>query len=123
MGLTHVTTRVSNLAGSGTPYGAEFLVNAGAVDCLGPTDRLRGAGIRPEGKAVYELANGQPVEYEYGFARVALIGQETVVQMIFGSDDAEPILGVVALENMGVTIDPITRVLRRLHAKPLKHFG
>ena len=49
------------------------------------------------------------LEYEYGFARVALIGQETVVQIIFGPDDAEPILGVVALENMGVTVDPITR--------------
>ena len=123
MGLTRVTTGVTNLAGSGTPYQAEFLVDSGAVDCLGPTDRLRAAGIEPEGKAVYEPANGQPVEYEYGFARVALMGQETVVQIIFGPDGAKPILGVVALENMGVTIDPTSRVLRRLHAKPLKHFG
>ncbi len=122
MGLTHVTTRVTNLAGSGTLYQAEFLVDTGAVDCLGPTDRLRAAGIEPEGKAVDEPANGQPVEYEYGFARVALMGQETVVQIIFGLDGAEPILGVVALENMGVTIDPTSRVLRRLHAKPLKQF-
>ena len=51
------------------------------------------------------------------------MGQETVVQIIFGPDDAEPILGVVALKNMGVTVDPITRVLRPLHAKPLKHFS
>ena len=120
MGLTHVTTRVNNLAGDGTPYEADFLVDTGAVDCLGPTGSLQAAGIQPEGKAVYELANGEPVEYEYGFARVALLGQETVVQIIFGPDDAEPILGVVALENMGVTIDPVTRTLRRLHAKPLK---
>ena len=93
------------------------------MDCLGPADRLRAAGIQPESKAVYELANGEPVEYEYGFARVALMGQETVVQIIFGADDAEPILGVVALDNMGITMDPITRTLRRLHAKPLKHLG
>lgn len=118
--MTHVTTRVSNLAGNGTPCEAEFLVDTGAVDCLGPTERLLAAGIGPEAKAVYELANGEPVEYEYGFARVALMGQETVVQIIFGPDDAEPILGVVALENIGVTVDPITRALRRLHAKPLK---
>ena len=123
MGLTHVTTRVTNLAGSGTPYEAEFLVDTEAVDCLGSSDRLRAASIQPEGKAVYELAKGEPVEYEYGFARVALMGQETVVQIIFGPAGAEPILGVVALENMGVTIDPISRVLRRLHAKPLKQFG
>ena len=33
---------------------------------------------------------------------------------------AEPILGVAALDNMGVTVDPVTRTLCRLHAKPLK---
>ena len=59
------------------------------------------------------------MKYEYGFARVALMDHETVVQVIFGPDDAKPILGVVALENMGVTVDPITRTRRRLHAKPL----
>ena len=119
MGVTHVTTRVRNLAGNGTPYEADFLADTG-VDCLGPKDRLIAAGIRPEGTAVYELANGEPVEYEYGFARVALLGQETVAQIIFGPEGTEPILGVVALENLGVTIDPVSRTLRRLHAKPLK---
>ena len=62
-----------------------------------------------EGKAVYELANGEPVEYGYGFVRLALMGQETVDQIIFGPESAEPILGVVALENIGVTIDPVSR--------------
>jgi hypothetical protein len=66
------------------------------------------------------LANGQPVEYEYGFARVSFLGEETVTQIIFGPPDAEPILGVVALENTGVSVDPIARTLRRMHAKPLK---
>ena len=32
--------------------------------------------------------NGEAVDYECGFARVALLGQETVVQIIFGPDDA-----------------------------------
>ena len=83
-------------------------------------DRLVQAGIRPEGKAVYELANGEPVEYEYGFARITFLGAETVAQIIFGPPETEPILGVVALENTGVTVDPVTKTLRRMHAKPLK---
>lgn len=78
------------------------------------------AGIAPEGKAVYELENGEPVEYEFGFARIGFIGEETVAQIIFGPAGAQPILGVVALENMGVVVDPITKTLKRLHAKPLK---
>jgi predicted aspartyl protease len=83
-------------------------------------DKLLAAGVVPEGKNVYELANGQPIEYEYGFARVAFFGGETVAQVIFGPAGAEPILGVVALENAGVVVDPVSRTLRRLHAKPLK---
>jgi clan AA aspartic protease len=120
MGLTHVTTTVWNLAKQGTPYEAEFLVDTGAVDCLVPTDALKAAGVSPEGKAVYELANGQPVEYEFGFVRVAFLGEETVAQVIFGPSDAEPILGAVALENTGVVVDPVTKTRKRLHAKPLK---
>ncbi len=62
MGITHVTTTVHNLTKQGQPYEAEFLVDTGAVDCLAPRGALLAAGIAPEGKAVYELANGEPVE-------------------------------------------------------------
>jgi clan AA aspartic protease len=120
MGITHVTTTVWNLTKSGSPYEAEFLVDTGAIDCLAPSDALLAAGVTPEGRAVYELANGQPVEYEYGFARVAFMGEETVAQIVFGPADAEPILGVVALENTGVVVDPVTKTLKRIHARPLK---
>jgi clan AA aspartic protease len=120
MGITHVTTKISNLAQDAEAWEADFLVDTGAIDCTAPRDCLLKAGVRPEGKSVYELANGQPVEYEYGFARVAFLGAETVAQIIFGPPDSEPILGVVALENTGVTVDPVTRTLRRMHARPLK---
>lgn len=120
MGIMHVTTTITDLSSTGQPYQADFLVDTGALDCTAPADRLRAAGIKPEGKAVYELADGQPVEYEYGFARVSFFGSETVAQVIFGPLDCEPILGVVAMENTGVTVDPVTRTLRRLHARPLK---
>jgi clan AA aspartic protease len=120
MGLTHVTAKVHDLAKQGTPFEAEFLVDTGSIDCLVPREHLLAAGVKPEGKAVYEWANGQPVEYEYGFGRIAFIGNETVAQVIFGPPDAEPILGAVVLENTGVVVDPVTKDLKRLHAKPLK---
>jgi clan AA aspartic protease len=121
MGITHVTAQIRSLAGKSKPYSAEFLVDTGAIDCLAPASKLRAAGIKPEGKAVYEMADGRPVERQYGFARVSFIGSETVAQVIFGPENAEPILGVVALENTGLGIDPTSRTLRRIHAKPLKH--
>jgi len=123
MGLTHVTVSLSNLQGDKPPYESEFLVDTGAIDCLAPGKSLQNAGIGVEGKNVYELANGQIVEYPYGFARVNFMGSETVAQVVFGPDDCEPLLGVVALENTGIGVDPITRTLRRMSAKPLKYFS
>jgi hypothetical protein len=87
---------------------------------MAPVSELIKAGIKVEGKEVYELANGQPVEYKFGFARVSFMGSETVTQVIFGPEDSEPILGVVALENTGIGVDPVTRTLKRMSAKPLK---
>jgi clan AA aspartic protease len=120
MGVTHVTTRIQSLNRRGKPFQAEFLVDTGAIDCMAPASSLRAAGVKPEGKAVYELADGRPVEMQYGFARVSFVGAETVAQIIFGPEGCEPLLGVVALENTGIVVDPRSRLLRRLHAKPLK---
>lgn len=120
MGLTHVTTKIENLAQSGGAYEAEFLVDTGAIHCLVAREHLLAAGIRAEGKAVYELANGEPVEYEWGFARVSFFGDQTVSKVIFGPANCEALLGVVALESVGVMVDPVSRSLKRLPAIPLK---
>ncbi len=44
MELTHVTTRIANLAQDAEPWEAEFLVDTGAIDCMEPRDRLLQAG-------------------------------------------------------------------------------
>lgn len=120
MGIIRITAKLANLEKTGESYEADFLVDTGAIDCMAPASELIKAGIKFEGKEVYELANGQPVEYKYGFARVSFMGSETVTQVIFGPEDSEPILGVVALENTGIGVDPVTRTLKRMSAKPLK---
>ena len=84
------------------------MVDTGAIDCMAPSTALKNAGIPIEGKDSYELANGTVVEYPYGFARVSFMGSETVTQVIFGPDDSDPILGVVALENVGIGVDTVT---------------
>ncbi len=123
MGLTRVTAKISNLTKTGVSYEAEFLVDTGAIDCLVPGNALVNAGIEVEGKEVYQLANGQAVESNYGFARISFMGYETVTQVIFAPEDIEPILGVVALENAGIGVDPVTKTLRRMTAKPLKKYS
>ena len=120
MGLTHVTVKLKKPAAVNGGYEADFLVDTGATDSLAPASELRNAGIEPVGKTVYELANGRVVEYEFGLAEISFMGEITAGRVIFGPDNAEPILGVTALESVGITIDPATRTLKRLPAIPLK---
>jgi clan AA aspartic protease len=120
MGLTHVTAQIRSIVPSKKTYEAEFLVDTGAIDCLAPSDALKRIGVKVEGKDVYELANGQTVEYPYGFVRITFMGSETVTRIIFGPKGVEPILGVVALESTGIGVDPVSRTLKRMSAKPLK---
>lgn len=119
MGVTHVTVAVLPLSGR-RRYEGEFLVDTGAIDCLVSGAELKRIGIAPEGKDAYELATGETVELPYGFARVRFMGSETVTKVVFGEKDIEPILGVTALESTGIGVDPVTRTLRRMAAKPLK---
>jgi len=120
MGYTHVTVSVSNLQKSKPPYTASFLVDTGAVVCLAPANELRDAGIEPEGREAYELADGTPVEYDYGFARLSFMGSDTVTKIIFGPAGVEPLLGITALESVGIGVDPVTQTLKRYAALPLK---
>lgn len=120
MGLTHVTVKVRSLASANGAYEADFLVDTGATDSLAPNGELRKAGIQPVGKTAYELANGVVEEYEFGLAEITFMGEITAGRVIFGPDNAEPILGVTALESVGITIDPATRTLKKLPAIPLK---
>ena len=120
MGLTRVTTTVRRLAGGGRRFTADFLVDTGAIECLTPAKALRKVGIKPEGKSVYEPADGSPVELEYGFARITLLGEETVSPVILSPEGSEPILGVLALEGLGISVDPKARSLKRERARSLK---
>jgi hypothetical protein len=48
------------------------------------------------------------------------MGEITAGRIIFGPENVEPILGVEALESVGIIVDPRKRTLRRLPAIPLK---
>jgi clan AA aspartic protease len=120
MGLTHVTVTLKVLGPDGGAYQADFLVDTGATDSLAPATELRKIGMHPVGKMVYELADGTLHEYPVGLAQIEFMGEITAGRVIFGPDDTEPILGVTALESVGIIVDPASKTLKRLPAIPLK---
>ena len=48
------------------------------------------------------------------------MGEITAGRIIFGPKGVEPILGVTALESVGIIIDPANQKLKRMPAIPLK---
>ena len=123
MGITQVTTTVRNPANPAKSWEGLFLVDTGAVDCLAPAKHLHAIGLRPMGKRTYELADGTEVAFEIAVAQVEFMGDVVGATIIFGPDDAEPILGVTALESVGIEVDPQNQRLKRLPAVRLKRIG
>ena len=107
MGLT-VTTKLSAFGNSEKFYEAVFLVDTGATDSLVPSPELEKLGLKKEGKM------------SYGLARIEFMGETTAGRVIFGLPEADLILGVTALESVGIIVDPANKTLKRLPAIPLK---
>lgn len=120
MGLTHVTVSLKASQEVKKKYEADFLVDTGATDCLAPASALEKAGISRRGRMTYELADGKKAEYDFGLAEIEFMGELTSGRVIFGPEDAEPILGVTALESVGILVDPVKQTLKRMPAIPLK---
>jgi clan AA aspartic protease len=120
MGLMHVTVTLKIPGAPSKVYEGLFLVDTGAIDSMAPASELSAAGFEPVGRSAYELADGTVREYAFGLARIEFMGEVTAGRVVFGPEGTEPILGVTALESVGIMLDPATRMLKRLPAVPLK---
>jgi clan AA aspartic protease len=118
--VIHLTGSLRASQKSRTKYEADFLVDTGATDCMAPASKLKKAGISRSGRMSYELADGSTVEYDFGLVVIEFMGELTAGRVVFGPENCEPLLGVTALESVGITVDPANRQLKRLPAIPLK---
>ena len=51
---------------------------------------------------------------------IEFMGETTAGRVVFGEPGMEPLLGVTALESVGIMVDPANKTLKRLPAIPLK---
>ena len=120
MGATHVTVTIRNPADPSRSWDGLFLVDTGATDCLVPRTCIEAIGLEPEGQRFYETADGRQIRMEFAIARIEFMGDLTAGRIIIGDEDAEPLLGLTALESAGIEVDPINQRLKKLPALRLK---
>ncbi|HEX3183787.1 MAG TPA: hypothetical protein VHQ94_03270, partial [Pyrinomonadaceae bacterium] len=82
----------------------DFVIDVALKESVVPAFQLRKIGIQPEGKRPYQLANGHFEEYEFAFAEISLLDENTVGLLLFGPEDAEPTLGAINLLAAGFSV-------------------
>lgn len=120
MGATHVTVRITNPADPDKFWEGLFLVDTGATDSLVPRQHLEAIGLKPDAERVYELADGSELTIGVALAKIEFMGEFVGGTVLFGAPNAEPLLGVTALESVGIEVDPLNQRLKRLPAVRLK---
>ncbi len=101
----------------GDPEGKRFqaveaLVDTGATNTTLPASLLESLGVTPYTTTLFELADGRELELGVGRTWVRVDGQQEFTQVVFASEETEPILGAVTLEEMGLAVDPVKRRLQ-----------
>ena len=114
MGLTRVDAEVANPADLDRKVTLSFLVDSGAAYTVIPAATLSSLGIEPIRERTFILANGQPVRRRISEARITFRGEWATCVVMFGEEGDSTLLGVTALENLGLIFDPIRQKITTL---------
>lgn len=120
MGVVQVTATVRNPAQPDRSWDGLFLVDTGSTDCVVPSSALRSIGLAPRGRRTYELVDGREETVDITIAEVEFMGEVVGATVGFGTDGVEPILGLTALESVGIEVDPVSQRLKRRPAVRMK---
>jgi len=114
VGYTYVDAEIANPADLERAESLRFLVDTGALLCLVPRAVLDRLGIVERGRRRFRLADGTAIERGVGIAALKVAGQITGTDVIFGEPNDKPLIGVTALEQIGLAPDPATGALKPL---------
>jgi aspartyl protease family protein len=102
--MGHIHQRVRLRAGKATTV--QMLVDTGATYSVIPPRLAKAVGIlRPRRTVTVRLADGRRIRLGADVAILRIDGREAPATILVGKVD-EPILGVEALEALGLVVDP-----------------
>ena len=114
MGTFNWPVRIASMDGQRT-QDIEATVDTGAAYTTLPAPVLCELGVVPIGKRRLLLADGRRIEMEIGRAWVTIDGESEVTVVVFGGDNAPPLLGAYTLEGLGLAVEPLEQRLIPTH--------
>jgi clan AA aspartic protease len=112
LGLTYIEGEVTGPSRKRTRV--TFLVDSGAGYCLLPREAWKAVELVPRRVETFILADGTRIQRQISDARLKLAGREGPVTVILGKPGDEAIVGAIALESLGLMLDPFRRKLHRM---------
>ena len=110
MGTFTWPLRISSMDGQNS-LDIEATVDTGAFYTTLPAHLLRQLGIETMGSRRFLVADGRRVEMEYGRAWATIDGESEVTIVVFGAENAPPLLGAYTLVGLALAVDPSSQRL------------
>jgi len=112
MGITYVNVSIANPTNPARSKRKRLLADSGTLYSIIPKEVLRAVGIKPYGSETFTLADGSEIERDVGTVFLRINGRKAPSPVIFGEKKDVALLGVIALESLGFSIEPRTGKLR-----------
>ena len=113
MGTFHTSIAVARNP-DGPFEAVDALVDSGATYTLLPRPFLERLAVPVTGSESFVLADGTEHDLSVGIGWVRIEDRIRPTVIVFGPDDAEPLLGAVTVEEFALGIDPLRRELIRV---------
>lgn len=111
MGIFKEKVIISNLQNKEKFLELELVVDSGATYTQVPSHILEKIGIERKYKRNLKIATGEIIERYAGIVNISIKDETMPTIVIFGDEKSKPILGAVTLEQFGLAIDSINKIL------------
>lgn len=111
MGEVFASFEISIPGTSAPGVTVEGIVDTGATLSLVPAETLDRLGVRRIERIQLDLADGTLLERDLGHVMIRIGKRSAPASVVFGEAGDATLLGVTALEQLGLTVDPVHRRL------------
>jgi clan AA aspartic protease len=111
MGQFSVRVRISHPTDPSKHAEIDMMVNTGATLTWAPQQLLESIGAPRGQRRAFQVADGRIIERETAGAVVGVNSNETYVTVVAAEPGDAHLLGVTALESLGLAVDPIRQKL------------